>query len=53
MLRVAAIAECGIGVPVKWAHLALVSLAEPHDEALATRFTVWAPTKTASPIIAA
>jgi hypothetical protein len=33
VLRVGAIAEHGIGVPVKWAHLALVSLAEPHDEA--------------------
>ena len=33
MQRVAAIAERGIGVPVKWAHLTLVSLAEPHDEA--------------------
>jgi hypothetical protein len=32
MLRVA-IAKCGIDVPVKWAHLALVSLAEPHDQA--------------------
>jgi hypothetical protein len=33
MLRVATIGECGIGASVKWAHLALVSLAEPHDEA--------------------
>ena len=33
MLRVAAIAECGIGVSVKCAHLARVALAEPHDEA--------------------
>jgi hypothetical protein len=31
--RLAALAECGRGVPVKWAHLALISLAEPHDEA--------------------
>jgi hypothetical protein len=33
MRRVADIAECGIGVSVQWAHLALVSLAELHDEA--------------------
>ena len=33
MLRVAAILKCGIAAPVKGAHLALVSLAEPHDEA--------------------
>ena len=32
-LRVAAIVERGIGVPVKWADLALVSLAEADDEA--------------------
>jgi hypothetical protein len=29
----AAITQGGIRVPMKWAHLALVSLAEPHDEA--------------------
>ena len=33
MRLVAAITEGGIRVPVKRAHLALVSLAEPHDEA--------------------
>jgi hypothetical protein len=33
MQPVAAIAEVGIFIPVKRAHLALVSLAEPHDEA--------------------
>jgi hypothetical protein len=33
MRRLAAIADCGIGAPVKWAHLALVSFAEPHNEA--------------------
>ena len=33
MQLVAAITESGIRVPVKRAHLALVSLAEPHDEA--------------------
>jgi hypothetical protein len=33
MRRVAGIAGSGIGAPVKWAHLALVSLAKPHDEA--------------------
>jgi hypothetical protein len=33
MPRAAAITQGGIRVPMKWAHLALVSLAEPHDEA--------------------
>jgi hypothetical protein len=33
MRRLAALAECGIGASVKWAHLALVPLAEPHDDA--------------------
>jgi len=32
MLGVAAVAECGIGLPVKWAHLTFVSLAEPHNQ---------------------
>ncbi len=33
MRLVAAMAEAGIRVSVKWAHRALVSLAEPHNEA--------------------
>ena len=33
MRRVGTITDGGIGVLMKWAHLALVTLAEPHDEA--------------------
>jgi hypothetical protein len=33
MRLVATITEAGIRVPVKWAHLTLVSFAEPHEEA--------------------